>query len=300
MPPPPERLHALDCLRAFAMFLGIVLHGVLSFADPPVPFWPVRDPAAGPAANVFLLAVHGFRMQVFFLLAGFFGGLLSTATARPGCSGTASGGSPSRSPWPCCWSSRRCKPSGWSATPGRRRRPGCRRATRTQSDAGRRGRPLPVRPVRLLLRPGAPLVPLLPRPLLPGRWSSTGGRRAGGCSAGMPVQAVDRFAGRTDPPAGGGAGVGRPDGPAALADGDVDPDTPGGWVPPGRVLGYYFAFFRSAGLLYRHRAGLPGFAGRWRLMLVPANAAGPAGAARGGGRRDGGRRPGGGTGNRPG
>ena len=35
------RYHDLDALRAFAMLLGIVLHGLLSFL--PTPIWPVQD-----------------------------------------------------------------------------------------------------------------------------------------------------------------------------------------------------------------------------------------------------------------
>ncbi len=36
-----KRFHDLDALRAFAMLLGIVLHGALSFF--PVPIWPAQD-----------------------------------------------------------------------------------------------------------------------------------------------------------------------------------------------------------------------------------------------------------------
>jgi peptidoglycan/LPS O-acetylase OafA/YrhL len=73
---PKDRYHALDSLRGFAMFLGVVLHVAISFMATPPAFWPVRDAEPTPAADVFLLAVHDFRMQLFFLLAGFFGCLL--------------------------------------------------------------------------------------------------------------------------------------------------------------------------------------------------------------------------------
>src|SRR5438309_10532055 len=72
----PDRYHALDTLRAFAMFLGIALHAGLSFTTTRVPFWPVYDNDTFILADVFLIAVHDFRMQLFFLLAGFFGCLL--------------------------------------------------------------------------------------------------------------------------------------------------------------------------------------------------------------------------------
>jgi len=71
-----ERYHSLDFLRAFAMLLGIFLHAALSFSSVPVPFWPAHDDENGVAADIFIFLVHDFRMQTFFLLAGFFSGLL--------------------------------------------------------------------------------------------------------------------------------------------------------------------------------------------------------------------------------
>ncbi|MFM7260197.1 MAG: acyltransferase family protein [bacterium] len=66
------RLHHLDALRATAMLLGIVLHASLAYTGGP---WIVRDDARGSFAAIFL-AIHGFRMQLFFLLSGFFTALL--------------------------------------------------------------------------------------------------------------------------------------------------------------------------------------------------------------------------------
>lgn len=68
---PAERLHALDATRAFALLLGIVFHASLSF----MPFfigWAVMDVSTGSAAAAFVLVSHSFRMELFFLLAGFF------------------------------------------------------------------------------------------------------------------------------------------------------------------------------------------------------------------------------------
>lgn len=73
---PPERYHALDSLRGFAMFLGVVLHAGISFVTVPAALWPVRDARGTALADLFIVAVHDFRMQLFFLLAGFFGCLL--------------------------------------------------------------------------------------------------------------------------------------------------------------------------------------------------------------------------------
>ncbi len=76
MTSPADRYHALDSLRGFAMFLGVALHVAISYMESPPAFWPVRDNDPTPLADVFLIAVHDFRMQLFFLLAGFFGCLL--------------------------------------------------------------------------------------------------------------------------------------------------------------------------------------------------------------------------------
>ena len=85
-PSASDRYHALDALRGFAMFLGVLLHAALSYTFIPVPFWPVQDPRRSNIFDGVLLAVHDFRLQLFFLLAGFFGCLLTT---RYGFGGTA-------------------------------------------------------------------------------------------------------------------------------------------------------------------------------------------------------------------
>ena len=66
-----KRRHDLDALRGFAMLLGIGLHASLSFFPG---FWAVTDNKADLDAGYdeFFLAVHGFRMPLFFLLSGFF------------------------------------------------------------------------------------------------------------------------------------------------------------------------------------------------------------------------------------
>ncbi len=71
-----ERIHALDALRAAAMFLGIVLHAALAFA--------VALPIPGAATDVsrhwifdlLMALIHGFRMHLFFFLSGFFARLV--------------------------------------------------------------------------------------------------------------------------------------------------------------------------------------------------------------------------------
>jgi peptidoglycan/LPS O-acetylase OafA/YrhL len=71
--PAPERLHALDAVRGFALLLGIVLHATLSFVPAPTRIWIIQD-NQNPSLTlgVLLFAIHVFRMTTFFLIAGFF------------------------------------------------------------------------------------------------------------------------------------------------------------------------------------------------------------------------------------
>jgi peptidoglycan/LPS O-acetylase OafA/YrhL len=65
----PQRRTDLDALRSFAMLLGIALHASASFFACP---WPVHDTQRSDLLPLFLVAVHGFRMPLFFLLSGYF------------------------------------------------------------------------------------------------------------------------------------------------------------------------------------------------------------------------------------
>ncbi|WP_040308563.1 acyltransferase family protein [Asticcacaulis biprosthecium] len=69
-----ERWNDLDAVRALALFLGVVLHGVMSLMEPR--FWIVGDVATSPVANYAFYIIHIFRMTTFFVLAGFFARLL--------------------------------------------------------------------------------------------------------------------------------------------------------------------------------------------------------------------------------
>lgn len=68
-----RRLHEMDALRAFAMLLGIALHAAMSFTLMP---WIVQDSRQHQAFSGFMMAVHGFRMPLFFLVSGFFTAML--------------------------------------------------------------------------------------------------------------------------------------------------------------------------------------------------------------------------------
>ena len=73
VPIPSPRRHDLDALRAFAMLLGILLHGAMAF----IPFpWVVQDTQKTPAAGLIMGVIHGFRMPLFFLMSGFFTAML--------------------------------------------------------------------------------------------------------------------------------------------------------------------------------------------------------------------------------
>jgi len=67
-----KRYHDLDALRAFAMLLGIGLHGFMSFVPIPLPVWPAQDVNQHNGYLFALHAIHGFRLQLFFLVSGFF------------------------------------------------------------------------------------------------------------------------------------------------------------------------------------------------------------------------------------
>lgn len=74
---PKPRYHDLDALRAFAMLLGILLHGMMSFIPLPVAVNATQDIYQDSPVYAWLLsAIHGFRMPLFFLLSGLFTALI--------------------------------------------------------------------------------------------------------------------------------------------------------------------------------------------------------------------------------
>ncbi|WP_299626644.1 acyltransferase family protein [uncultured Tenacibaculum sp.] len=73
-----ERIHSLDALRAIMMLLGIVLHAALTYnITDHGNAWSIKDPNTTNLFSDFLvLLIHSFRMQIFFVVAGFFGAML--------------------------------------------------------------------------------------------------------------------------------------------------------------------------------------------------------------------------------
>ncbi|MBT8048723.1 MAG: acyltransferase family protein [Xanthomonadales bacterium] len=76
--PATERIYALDALRASTMILGVFLHGAVAYMTLPMPglLWPVSEPSSGPGFDLVLWYLHGFRIPLFFIVAGFFASLL--------------------------------------------------------------------------------------------------------------------------------------------------------------------------------------------------------------------------------
>lgn len=70
-----KRFHDMDALRAWAMSMGIVLHAAWIMI-PGEAGAPATDASAGAFYEWMCLAIHTFRMQLFFVLAGFFACLL--------------------------------------------------------------------------------------------------------------------------------------------------------------------------------------------------------------------------------
>ena len=66
-----NRLDYLDAVRGYALILGIIFHASLSFM-PIFIGWAVMDISTSATIPVFALISHSFRMELFFLIAGFF------------------------------------------------------------------------------------------------------------------------------------------------------------------------------------------------------------------------------------
>ena len=72
---PDARFYSMDALRAFALMLGIVFHAAESFC-PGRESWAIIDSQAHWGFDLFQHVCHSFRMEIFFLIAGFFAHLV--------------------------------------------------------------------------------------------------------------------------------------------------------------------------------------------------------------------------------
>lgn len=77
VPAPHTRYHAFDALRAIMMLLGVVLHACQFYLTTVLfPTFDFRDTHTSAVCDVTFMGIHAFRMQVFFVMAGFFTALL--------------------------------------------------------------------------------------------------------------------------------------------------------------------------------------------------------------------------------
>lgn len=68
-----HRFHALDASRALALSLGVFYHSIESFVSYiPTAAYPTSDVISSSTLDIFFFTLHSFRMQAFFLIAGFF------------------------------------------------------------------------------------------------------------------------------------------------------------------------------------------------------------------------------------
>lgn len=72
-----KRIHFLDQMRSHMMLLGVVLHVAGNYNTMPVgELWPYKDLSTHGFLSFLVTFIHSFRMQVFFLVAGFFAAML--------------------------------------------------------------------------------------------------------------------------------------------------------------------------------------------------------------------------------
>jgi acyltransferase-like protein len=232
------------------MLLGLVTHGVLPYTATGVAQFPIRDCTRHPAADAAYFAVHDFRMQLFFLLAGFAGTALAT---RRGI-GALARNRLTRVALPLLLAVVLVCPAmhllfaqhtasrglGWDP----------------RESGGWVGPNFHLWFLYYLLMCCVPLAIIL-----------AVGRRLPARIHGGLDRAVTWFVGRWwAVPALAAASV--PvlwDMPAWWI------DTPKGWLPDLTIYVYYLGFFLAGALLYRHRDLLPGIGRRWPIQLAVAN-----------------------------
>jgi uncharacterized membrane protein len=69
------RFHHLDALRGFALLLGVVFHAAASFVAS-YHAWAITDSKPSVFLEWFFFGCHSFRLELFFIMAGFFARLL--------------------------------------------------------------------------------------------------------------------------------------------------------------------------------------------------------------------------------
>jgi len=67
-----NRMFFTDSLRAFVVFLVVVLHGAITYMVQAPPFWPVNDPQTSPLFDALVILIDVPIMQIMFFAAGYF------------------------------------------------------------------------------------------------------------------------------------------------------------------------------------------------------------------------------------
>ncbi len=81
-----DRIAALDGLRAGAMLLGVCLHAAVSYMPSRMPglIWVIHDGVGHSFFDFLFWWFHGFRLPLFFFLAGFFAALVESKRGPSG------------------------------------------------------------------------------------------------------------------------------------------------------------------------------------------------------------------------
>lgn len=75
----PQRFHGFDALRGGAMLLGIVLHAAITYMVAPMEglLWPLTEQPTHLSFDALFWWIHGWRIPLFFVMAGFFAAMLA-------------------------------------------------------------------------------------------------------------------------------------------------------------------------------------------------------------------------------
>lgn len=78
-----SRFYALDALRCFVVIAGVIFHISLFYSNLCPPYWPTNHLYHYTIFDYCTLGLHTFRMEVFFLLSGFFANILYEKNGLP-------------------------------------------------------------------------------------------------------------------------------------------------------------------------------------------------------------------------
>lgn len=76
LPNTSKRVYSLDALRAIMMLLGMVIHSAVIYSPYVSQVKAIQAEETNPFFHYLVELIHAFRMQVFFIVSGYFGALL--------------------------------------------------------------------------------------------------------------------------------------------------------------------------------------------------------------------------------